>query len=70
MGDTFKDVERRFKNYSNYCNNEVQEIDKDFASLFKIFFTISENAKKFMKERVKGDQIEFQNKLKKLKTGF
>lgn len=49
------DIEKKITSYSQHCEGEVQEIDRDFATLFKIFFNISENAKNFLKDHVKGE---------------
>lgn len=38
LTDTFKEIENRFINYSRACDQEAEEVDKDFAALFKIFF--------------------------------
>lgn len=55
VNSTISDIEKKIASYSQHCEGEVQEIDRDFATLFKIFFSISENAKNFLKDHVKGE---------------
>ena len=64
------EIEKNILEYSQHCEKEVQDIDMDFAGLFKIFFSISENAKTFLKEHVRGDVRKIQERLYQIKRSF
>ena len=42
------EIEKKFGEYLQHCEHENQEIDKDFAALFKIFFGIFRKCKKII----------------------
>lgn len=64
------EIEKKSQNYSKLCEDEAGEVDKDFGTLFKIFFSISEKAKTFLKDNIKGENDKIQNSLNELKKEF
>lgn len=50
-----QEIEKKVALYSQHCEGEVQEIDRDFATLFKTFFAVSETSKNFLKDHVKSE---------------
>lgn len=50
-----QEIEKKVALYSQHCEGEVQEIDRDFAALFKTFFAVSETSKNFLKDHVKSE---------------
>ena len=57
------EIDKKVLLYSQHCEGEVQEIDRDFAALFKSFFSVSETSKNFLKDHVKSE-------IKKLMRSF
>ena len=55
LNQSLIDIEKKLSVYSQTIETESQEIDRDFAALFKIFFNASETTKTFLKENVKNE---------------
>jgi len=58
-----QEIEKKVSLYSQHCEGEVQEIDRDFATLFKTFFSVSETSKNFLKDHVKSEIKKVNEKL-------
>jgi len=67
LNQTLVDIEKKLSIYSQHIETETQEIDRDFAALFKIFFNASETTKTFLKENVKNELKRLNEKLVNLK---
>jgi len=62
-----QEIEKKVSLYSQHCEGEVQEIDRDFATLFKTFFSVSETSKNFLKDHVKSEIKKVSEKLSSYK---
>lgn len=58
-----QEIEKKVSLYQQHCEGEVQEIDRDFAALFKTFFSVSETSKNFLKDHVKSEIKKVSEKL-------
>lgn len=67
LSQTLIDIEKKISFYTQHIETETQEIDRDFATLFKIFFNASETTKTFLKENIKNELKRFSDKLIVLK---
>ena len=67
LNQSLIDIEKKLSIYSQTIETESQEIDRDFAALFKIFFNASETTKTFLKESVKNEHKRLNEKLVNLK---
>ncbi|KRX02753.1 hypothetical protein PPERSA_02243 [Pseudocohnilembus persalinus] len=70
LAETFKEVENRYVKYNQFCEKEVQEIEKDFAALFKVFFGFCEESKQFLIRQINEDCEDFNVEFNKVKKGF
>ena len=64
------EIEKKVSLYSQHCEGEVQEIDRDFAALFKSFFSVSETFKNFLKDHVKSEIKKVNEKLSAYKKNL
>lgn len=70
LNQTIIDLEKKVTFYSQHIETEIQEIDRDFAILFKIFFNASETTKNFLKDNIKSDLKKINDKLALVKKGL
>jgi len=70
LTQTVTDIEKKISSYSQHLETETQEIDRDFAALFKIFFNASETTKNFLKDNIKNELKKINEKLSVLKKSL
>lgn len=70
LSQTVIDLEKKITFYSQHIETEIQEIDRDFSILFKIFFNASETTKNFLKDNIRNDLKKINEKLSQLKKNL
>ena len=70
LNQILQEIEKKVSLYSQHCEGEVQEIDRDFATLFKTFFSVSETSKNFLKDHVKSEIKKVNEKLSAYKKNL
>ncbi len=56
-------IDKNYNELSAIIANQAEEIERDFANLFKIIFTISDSMKTFLKETLQRDQLIYKKDL-------
>ena len=70
LNQTIIDIEKKISLYSQHIETETQEIDRDFAALFKIFFNASETTKNFLKDNIKNELKRLSDRMVALKKNL
>lgn len=55
IADQINELGKLHSEYMTHIEAQTSEIEKDFANIFKIFFNVSERAKTFLKDVLRGE---------------
>lgn len=70
LNQTLLELDRRAGMLSQSIENDIKEVDIDFAALFKIFFNISESAKNYLKDFLRSENKKIIEKITLLKKSL